>query len=163
MKIHQHIYLCVTNPALCKVNHCAAHSGSSRPRAMINHHTSKYRDVLVCMDRSDVTCGSLQVINVVPNTSFCGSLQVINVVPNTSFLYRFGYHQVLCVNLPPSFLYTCILFVPSFVFFYASKMISWSSWGEPERACIADLIFCHGIQTMDNSRICHCCCFMSIW
>ena len=32
-----------------------------------------------------------------------------------------------------------------------------SSGGEPERACIADLMFCHGTQTMDNSRICHCC------
>ena len=24
------------------------------------------------------------------------------------------------------------------------------------RACIADLMFCHGTQTIDNSRICHC-------
>ena len=34
--------------------------------------------------------------------------------------------------------------------------------GEPERACIADLIFCHGIQTVGSSRICHCCCFISM-
>ena len=27
---HQHIYLCVTNPALCIVNQCAARSGSPR-------------------------------------------------------------------------------------------------------------------------------------
>ena len=31
-------------------------------------------------------------------------------------------------------------------------------WGASlsEHACIADLMFCHGTQTMDNSRICHC-------
>ena len=60
----------------------------------------KYRDVLVCMERSDVKCGSLQVINVVPNTSFCGSLQVINVVPNTSFC---GSLQV--INVVPNTLF----------------------------------------------------------
>ena len=45
-----------------------------------------------------------------------------------------------------------------------SKMIHHRGGGgvEPERACIVDLIFCHGIQTMANSRICHCCCFMSM-
>ena len=42
-----------------------------------------------------------------------------------------------------------------------SKMI-YHQGGEPERACIADLIFCHGIQTMDSSKICHCRCFMSM-
>ena len=31
-----------------------------------------------------------------------------------------------------------------------------SSEGQPERACIADLMFCHGTQIMDNSRIYHC-------
>ena len=31
-----------------------------------------------------------------------------------------------------------------------------SSGGEPERACIANLMFCHGTQIMENSRICHC-------
>ena len=30
------------------------------------------------------------------------------------------------------------------------------------QACIADLIFCPVIQTMDSSRICHCRCFMSM-
>ena len=28
--------------------------------------------------------------------------------------------------------------------------------GGAEGACIADLMFSHGPQTMDNSRICHC-------
>ena len=41
-------------------------------------------------------------------------------------------------------------------------MIYHGGGGEPEQACIADLIFCHGIQTMDNSKICHCRCFMSM-
>ena len=27
---------------------------------------------------------------------------------------------------------------------------------EPERRCIADIMFCHGTQTMDSSRICLC-------
>ena len=47
-------------------------------------------------------------------------------------------------------------------FNHTSKMIYHRGGGEPERACIADLIFCHGIQTMDSSKICHCHCFMSI-
>ena len=30
-------------------------------------------------------------------------------------------------------------------------------WGASlSEQCIADLMFCHGTQTMDNSRICHC-------
>jgi len=37
-----------------------------------------------------------------------------------------------------------------------SKMIYDHQGGEPERACIADLMFCHGTQIMDNSRICYC-------
>ena len=28
--------------------------------------------------------------------------------------------------------------------------------GEPEQAYIADLMFRHGTQTIDNSKICHC-------
>ena len=43
---------------------------------------------------------------------------------------------------------------------YASNMIyHWGGGrrgGKPEQACIADLMFCHGTQIMDNSRICHC-------
>ena len=31
---------------------------------------------------------------------------------------------------------------------YTSKMIHASSWGEPEQACIADLMVCHGTQTI---------------
>ena len=37
-----------------------------------------------------------------------------------------------------------------------SKMIYDHQGGEPERACIVDLMFCHGTQIMNNSRICCC-------
>ena len=44
-------------------------------------------------------------------------------------------------------------------YIHTSKMIyHWR--GEPERACITDAMFCHGIQTMDNSRTV--CCSMSM-
>ena len=36
-------------------------------------------------------------------------------------------------------------------------VVRWLSLGgEPERACIADLIFCQSTQIMDNFRVCHC-------
>ena len=38
-----------------------------------------------------------------------------------------------------------------------SKMIQHQEGGgKPERACIADLMFRHGTQILDKSRICHC-------
>ena len=36
------------------------------------------------------------------------------------------------------------------------EVLKWFNYPEPERACIADLMFCHGTQIMDNSKICHC-------
>ena len=51
-------------------------------------------------------------------------------------------------------------FCPSM--YVASKTIYHRGASLSEHAVHADLIFCHGIQTMNSSKICHCCCFMSV-
>ena len=51
----------------------------------------------------------------------------------------------------------CVLYkhFPLYGKYNTSKMIL-SSGDEQEWPCIADLMFCHGTQTTDSSKICHC-------
>ena len=71
---------------------------------------------------------------------------------------------IIHAELYATYVYTQAQYLEMLALGIISKMIHVSSWGEPERAMIADLMVCHGTQTMHcrTHHYMHVCCSMSM-
>ena len=53
-------------------------------------------------------------------------------------------------------LITLLYFIVKVLHFWITSKMIYHQQASMSEQCIADLMFCHGTQTMDNSEICHC-------